>query len=79
MPRYYFHIRDGNVPSQDPEGAEFDTVELARIEAAKAARELLSERVLHGELVDGQSFELTGEDGRVEEVVKFKDVMNLAE
>jgi hypothetical protein len=78
MPRYYFHIRNGEDLARDPEGAEFATLDLARAEAIKSARELLSQRVLRGDLVNGESFELTSDDGVVAEIVKFKDVMRLA-
>lgn len=75
MPRYYFHIRDGDKIAHDPEGADF--VDLASAEAVKSARELLSQRVFDGELVDGQAFELTDENGSIAAVVKFKDVLRL--
>jgi hypothetical protein len=77
MPKFYFHIRDGQNLTLDPEGAEFETLEAARVEAMNSARELLSHRILRGDVVDGQAFELTGEDGTVLNIVRFKDVMRL--
>ncbi|TWF47801.1 DUF6894 family protein [Neorhizobium alkalisoli] len=77
MPKYYFHIRDGQNLTLDPEGAEFENLEAARTEAINSARELLSHRILRGDVVDGQAFELTGEDGAVADVVRFKDVMRI--
>lgn len=61
----------------DPEGAEFQDVQTARTEAVRSARELLSQRVLNGEEIDGQSFELTDESGAVVDTVKFRDVLRL--
>lgn len=63
--------------SKDPEGAEFQDVETARAEAVRSARELLSQRVLNGEEIDGQSFELTDESGAVVDTVKFLEVLRL--
>ncbi|MBO0143315.1 hypothetical protein D3C87_1320790 [compost metagenome] len=77
MPRYYFHIRDGDKIAHDPEGADFVDLASAEAEAVKSARELLSQRVFDGELVDGQAFELTDENGSIAAVVKFKDVLRL--
>lgn len=77
MPKFYFHIRDGQDLARDPEGAEFETLEAARKEAINSARELLSQRILRGDVVDGQAFELTGEDGAVAEIVRFKDAMRV--
>lgn len=77
MPKYYFHIRDGQDLAHDPEGAEFETLEAARKEAANSARELLAQRLLRGDVIDGQAFELTTEDGDIADIVRFKDVMRL--
>ncbi|WP_312408186.1 DUF6894 family protein [Rhizobium sp.] len=79
MVRLFFHIREGNRMSKDPEGAEFENVEAARMEAVRSARELLSQRVLNGEEIDGQVFELTGDDGTVMATVRFRDVLRLHE
>lgn len=77
MPKYYFHIRDGQDLALDPEGAEFETLEAARKEAANSARELLAQRLLRGDVIDGQAFELTTEDGDIADIFRFKDVMRL--
>ena len=54
MQRYYFHIRKGDTLEEDIEGAEFPSPYAAREEAIQAAREILAERVLTGQLVDGE-------------------------
>ncbi|WJH38467.1 hypothetical protein N7E02_07560 (plasmid) [Aliirhizobium terrae] len=77
MIRLYFHIRDGDRLSKDPEGAEFQDVQTARTEAVRSARELLSQRVLNGEEINGQSFELTDDNGVIVDTVKFRDVLRL--
>ncbi|WJH38319.1 hypothetical protein N7E02_06630 (plasmid) [Aliirhizobium terrae] len=77
MIRLFFNIREGERLSKDPEGAEFQDIEMARAEAVRSARELLSQRVLNGEEIDGQSFELTDDNGAVVDTVKFRDVLRL--
>jgi hypothetical protein len=79
MVRLYFHIREGERLSKDPEGAEYKDLETARAEAVRSARELLSQRVLNGEEIDGQAFELTRDDGTVISIVRFRDVLKLHE
>jgi hypothetical protein len=79
MIRLYFHVRHGDRLSKDPEGAEFRDLETARAEAVRSARELLSQRVLNGEEIDGQAFELTDEDGAIVDTVRFRDVLRLHE
>ena len=41
MPRFYFHLRRNDGILEDPEGADFENIELAREEARQAARELI--------------------------------------
>jgi hypothetical protein len=50
MPRYYFHVRRGQITLLDHEGIELaDTVD-AEVEAAQRAQ-----RLLNGESLNGQS------------------------
>lgn len=77
MPRFYFHIRDGNVHEIDPEGVEFASLEHAISDARKAAREILAEKIIADEAIDGQRFEIADETGEVVETVTFKSVLRL--
>lgn len=77
MPRYYFHIRRKGVLEKDPEGAVFASLADAEDEAVKAAREMLAEWVLSGEVIDGETFEICGEDGSVLRKVPFRTVLRL--
>lgn len=77
MPRYYFHIRDGEFLEIDPDGLEFTSLEDAVIDARKAAREMLAEKLLANEHIDGQRFEIADESGEVVETVTFKSVLRL--
>ena len=44
MQRFFFHIRDRDVMTAAPEGADLPDLEAARIGALAAAREALAER-----------------------------------
>ena len=49
MPRYFFHVREGDVLlPDDDEGQELQSVKEAQQEAIQTARELLSEAALAG-------------------------------
>ena len=77
MPRFYFHIRDGNFREIDPDGVEFASLEHAVLDARKAAREILAEKLIADEPIDGQRFEIADESGEVVETVTFKSVLRL--
>lgn len=77
MPRFYFHIRDGDLLEIDPDGLEFATLEYAVLDARKAAREMLAEKLLANEHVNGQRFEITDETGTIVETVTFRSVLRL--
>lgn len=48
MPRYYFHIRQGDILIRDPEGIEVAETEALEEEAVEAARDLLADGDLQG-------------------------------
>lgn len=59
MPGYYFNDRIGGLLEKDLDGSELPDEQSAVNEAEAAARELLASKVLKGELVDGDVFEIT--------------------
>ncbi len=63
MPRYFFHVRDAECFSADTEGAVLSNDERACIEATQAAREMLAEKILRDEIIDGAEFEVVRGDG----------------
>ncbi|MDQ0558665.1 hypothetical protein QO004_000440 [Rhizobium mesoamericanum] len=77
MTRYFFHIRDGDDLVEDTDGVELPDHASAREEAVRAAREMLAEKLLLGERIDGELFEVTDESGRVVETIPFKSVMKI--
>lgn len=78
VPRYYFHIRNHDGFDEDLEGTELPSFEAAREEAIAAAREILAERVLQGDLIDGDVFEITREDGVIIDRIPFRSTMNFS-
>lgn len=56
--KYYFHVREHDTLIRDLEGVEVPGVRAAFEEAQKTARDLMSERVKHGKVIDGQGFEI---------------------
>lgn len=77
MPRYFFHIRDSEGISFDEEGVVLLSDEQARAEALQAAREMLAEKILKGELVDGARFEVMRIDGAVIATIPLRSVLRL--
>ena len=74
LPHYFLHVRNG-WPTEDPEGADFTDLEAARMEAIGAARELLSEAILAGNLLLEHKIEIADEAGRVLLTVPFREAV----
>lgn len=77
MPRFYFHVREHDKLIRDLEGVEMPGVRAAFEEAQQAARDLMSERVKHGEVIDGQEFEVYDELETRLFNLPFKSVLRL--
>ncbi|MBY2968010.1 hypothetical protein HF251_36100 [Rhizobium leguminosarum] len=78
MARYYFHIGHGvTTIAEDLERLEFATPEIAIEEATKAARQLVEEKILAGNRVGDQEFEIRSSDGAVVKIVPFKSAAGL--
>ncbi len=72
MPRYYFHVRDGQGLTKDAEGLELPGIDAVRPEALKRACQAWSERPPesgHNE----QTFEVADETGRTVLTVPFSE------
>jgi hypothetical protein len=72
MPRFYFHVRRGAILEVDNEGVEFPTLEEARQEAIRAAREIIADQLIKGDVEAEQSFEITSEAGVLLHQVPFR-------
>ncbi|MEJ1177137.1 hypothetical protein WA845_23055 [Agrobacterium sp. CMT1] len=75
MPRYFFHVRDADGLSLDTEGAVLPSDEGACVEAVQAAREMLAEKILKNEVVDGAEFEVVRSDGVLVAKIPLKSVV----
>jgi len=75
--RFFFNIRSHEGDEHDDEGLEFETLDVAIDEAEETAREMVAERVMHQERIDGTRFEIADEKGNVLATVPFKDVLRL--
>lgn len=78
MPRYYFHMREGETLTLDPEGDEFATFEMAYAEAAASAREIVAQKILAGNSIAHQQFEITTAEGKVLEVISLRSIVDAA-
>jgi hypothetical protein len=75
MPQFYFHVRDADGLTRDPEGQELPDLDTARREAVSAAREILGEKLLHGGSLNGRTIEITDESGQVMGQVNSRDIL----
>ena len=66
MPRYFFHLRDGDtLLKDDAESQDFANLEDVRLEAIQGARQILSEAALSGQAGSlNQQIEVVDEAGR---------------
>lgn len=65
MPRFYFHIRDKSGLIRDERGAEFDNLGEAYLEAVKLARSVAADMYEVGDVVVGQTIEVSDRWGTV--------------
>jgi hypothetical protein len=75
MPRFYFHIMAGSRTIVDPEGTVLPTLDSAREEAIRDARELMSAAVLAGRDISQRSMKICDEGGQVLLTVLFADTL----
>lgn len=72
MSRFFFHIRDDEAFEIDLDGLEYPTLGHAVLDAQVAAREMVAEKVLRGERIDHQRFEIANDQGVVVAIVPFR-------
>ena len=77
MPAFYFHVRDGDRLTPDPDGADLPGLDAALAKAAEAIREAASRPLRPGQDLSGRRFEIADESGRVLATVGFRDVFGL--
>jgi len=72
---FYFNVRSDESFDADDEGIDLPSLEAARREATKSAREMVAELILYDQRIDGMQFEITDEKGNVLSTVPFRDVI----
>ena len=77
MMRYFFHIRDGENLLKDEEGVELGSVEDARAEAERAARDILIRNIKQSEALDSRRFEVWDEEGVPHFILPFKSAIGI--
>ena len=65
MPRYFFHVDDGQDVTHDDDGIHLPDLDAVREEATESAREIMSESVLAVGRRTGKKFVVTDEAGIV--------------
>ena len=76
MKRYFLHVQEPSQFIEDPEGAEFESLDLAIVEAKAAARELVADRLeCAGPLGIRRSMNIGDESGNILATIPFKDAL----
>lgn len=79
MPRFYFHICNGTGLIEDEEGQDLPSVEAARLEAMRSARDVMAGDVQRG-ILDLSSFiEIEDADHQLIETLSFQDAIDLTQ
>ena len=76
MPRFFFHIRDGE-SVEDPDGMFLPDARTARLEAIRSARDIMAEDIRRGRLSLSSSIEVTDENGEPILAVPFREVVDI--
>ena len=78
MSRFYFHLHECGTVCTDEEGFELAGLGEARTQAIAAARDVMSEEVLHGRLCLSCHIEIADSAGATLLVVPFRDALTLS-
>jgi hypothetical protein len=79
MMHLYTNFRDGSDLVEDPNGADFTDLSVARHEATLAARELIAEHIRNGSTPGNGQYEITDEAGRVVAAMTFDEAIRAAD
>ena len=77
MPRFYFHVCNGNGLTEDYEGQQLASVEAARSQALKEARALMAEEMREGELNLASFIEVQDEQGEYLFTLQFEEAFKV--
>lgn len=77
MPRFYFHVSDGEGFCQNEEGQDLSDAEAARREAVRSARLLMADDLQRGELNLGSCIQVEAEGGEHLFTVRFDEIVTI--
>ena len=77
MPRFYFHVCNGNGFVEDEEGQELPDLEAARAAAISAARDIMARDVQRGALDLSSFIEIEDPEHRLVHTLGFEDAVDL--
>jgi len=76
MTKFHFQVRNSDGSLGETFEADFKSSTEARTEAVRAAREMVSDGLWHGQPLANETFEIVSEDGEMIEAVPFQSVVN---
>jgi len=76
VPLFFFHVRDGDGLTEDPDGSELPDLRAAKAEAVVAAFEITAAVLRAGKTPGARRFEIRDKAGRTLATVPFPDVSN---
>lgn len=77
MAKLYLDLHECGTVVSDDEGQDFPNLETARIKAVEAARGVMADEVLHGQLCLGCCIEIRDESGATVATILFRDVLKV--
>lgn len=75
MPLFFLNLRDGDERIEDRLGSEFASLDAARSEAKRSAREMMAESLRENRVLDHQEIDICDANGKLIETVRFRDVL----
>jgi hypothetical protein len=79
MPRFYFHVHGASGSTPDEQGRDLPDLEVARREAVKGVRSLLSADIVDGRLDLRSLIQVTDECGNVLLTIPFRQAVEVHE
>jgi len=76
MTRYFFHIKYKAKMILDEEGMDLRDLDAVREEAEESARQITSDRLLFGELIEDETFVVMDDHGQTVLTFAFKDAVH---
>ena len=77
MPRFFFHVHGAFGSTPDEQGRELRDLEIARREAVRGVRSLLSADLMQGRLDVRGRIEVTDEGGDVVLAIPFSETLDI--